>query len=292
MNSTPATCPACHHPLKEGLQPWHLACTACSYEGSSLQVDIDVHGDREVLDETLRQEGLNDLRQRNFRQLSAMLASLVPFAGDHKPRLLDVGCGHGWFLEITSGTFSSEGIEPDARIADVARSQHLKVRQGFFPDVLEADERFDVISFNDVMEHIPDVNAAFAACVRHLAPGGRLLINSPARTGIFYRISRGLCHLGMPSSFERMWQKGFPSPHVHYFDDQSIRRIGEKAGLSVEKISTLPSISTKGLYARIRYDRNMPGWKAALIAVTLTVASPLLKLLPADIKVWVLKAPQ
>lgn len=292
MSSISQQCPACGQNLRAGLHGWHLVCPSCSYEGSSLQVDIDVVGDREVLDEALREEGLSDLRQTNFRLLSKEIASTVSTpAEEGRPRLLDVGCGHGWFIQATEKAFSSQGIEPDARIADVASAQGLKVRKGFFPDVLDQDERFDVISFNDVMEHIPDVNAAFDACARHLAPGGRVVVNSPARTGTLYRISKLLDRIGLPSSFERMWQKDFPSPHVHYFDDASIRAIGERAGLKLEKISTLPSLSTKGLYARIRYDRNMPAWKAWAITVVLSVASPMLKLMPSDIKVWVLKAP-
>lgn len=291
MSATHSHCPACRKPLRTGLHSWHRVCPACSYEGSALQVDIDVHGEREVLDETLREEGLSDLRQSNFRLLTTELASTVNARDTDRPSLLDVGCGHGWFLEATAGKFISQGIEPDARIADMATSRGLPVRKGFFPDVLEDGERFDVISFNDVMEHIPDVDAAFAACARHLSPGGRVVINSPARTGILYRISKLMNRLGLSSSFERMWQKGFPSPHVHYFDDDSIRAIGKHAGLELERITTLPSVSTRGLYARIRYDRSVPGWKAALIASALSVANPILSRLSADIKVWILRAP-
>ena len=285
------SCPACQNRLQTGLYPWHLVCSACSYEGSSLLVDIDVHGDREVLDETLREEGLSDLRQSNFRMLAAELdKTLNPPAGT-SPTLLDVGCGHGWFLKATSPHFTGLGIEPDARVAEMATAQGVQVRRGFFPDVLEANARFDVISFNDVMEHIPNVNAAFDACVQHLKPGGRILVNSPARTGVLYRISKLMNRLGMRGSFERMWQKGFPSPHVHYFDDDSIRAIGQRAGLMLEKTSTLPLISTSGLYARIRYDRNMSAAKAALIAAILTILNPILQRMPADIKVWTLRAP-
>lgn len=292
MSSITKQCPACGQNLRAGQHDWHLVCPSCSYEGSSLQVDIDVVGDHEVLDEALRQEGLSDLRQANFRLLSKKIAASVSvLPGERKPRLLDVGCAHGWFIQATEKAFSSQGIEPDARIADVAASKGLKVRKGFFPDVLDQDERFDVISFNDVMEHIPDVNAAFNACARHLTPGGRVVINAPARTGTLYQISKLLDRLGLPSSFERMWQKDFPSPHIHYFDDNSIEAIGEKAGLTLEKISTLPSLSTNGLYARIRYDRNIPAWKAWAITSILFVMTPVLKILPADIKVWVLRLP-
>ncbi|AWT13253.1 hypothetical protein DM611_02580 [Stenotrophomonas maltophilia] len=85
-------CPACEGKLKAGLQPWHLQCSRCSYEGSSLRVDIDVQGDREVLDEVLREEGLSDLRQRNFAVLAEDLAARFPQRAERRPRLLDVGC--------------------------------------------------------------------------------------------------------------------------------------------------------------------------------------------------------
>lgn len=291
MNALSVQCPVCQQPLQVGLQAWHLHCTACTYEGSSLLVDIDEHGNREVLNEDLREEGLSDLRHSNFRLLHAELANTISTPEGGKPLLLDVGCGHGWFLQATAKDFDGQGIEPDARIADVAASQGLTVRRGFFPDVLTKDERFDVISFNDVMEHIPDVHAAFSACAKHLLPGGRIVINSPARTGALYRMAKLMNRLGLPGSFERMWQKGFPSPHVHYFDDQSIQTLGKQHGFALEKTSALPSLSTKGLYARIRYDRNMPAWKARLIASVLYVTAPILKHLSPDIKVWILRAP-
>ncbi len=287
MTQDKRSCPACLAPLKPGLHTWHHVCSACTYEGSSLEVDIDVQGEREVLDEALRQEGLSDLRQNNFSLLAAELASGVTLPGQ-KPRLLDVGCGHGWFLKATADHFSSVGIEPDARVAEMASSQGVEVRKGFFPDALESNERFDVISFNDVLEHIPDVAGALGACVRHLKPGGRLVINAPARTGVFYRVAGLMNRLGMPASFERMWQKGFPSPHVHYFDDDSIRVLGRRAGLKLEKVMSLPSLSTRGLYARIRYDRSVSAAKAMMTTAVLAAASPMLRVLPADIKVWVL----
>lgn len=288
MSEVPVKCPACKRSLRVGLHAWHQVCEACTYEGSSLLVDIDTHGHREDLDESLREEGLSDLRQWNFQVLAADLSASVRPTDGRRPRLLDVGCAHGWFLEATAPNFTVVGIEPDAKVADAAAARGLPVRKGFFPDVLDAEERFDVIVFNDVMEHIPDICSAMDACARHLAPGGRVVVNAPARTGALYRISKLMSRFGLPASFERMWQKGFPSPHVHYLDDESIRAIGGRSSLELVQMRTLPSLSTKGLYARIRYDRNVSAAKAALMTGVLTVASPLLRLLPADIKVWVL----
>lgn len=283
-------CPACFHRLAVGLFEWHRSCPRCSYEGSTLRVDIDVHGGAEVVDESMREEGLEHLRQCNFQQLEAELAVRVPSAGHPRPTLLDVGCAHGWFLQASSAHFQGTGIEPDARVAAAAAARGVDVRKGFFPDVLGSGERFDVIVFNDVLEHIPDVGAALRACHQHLLPGGWVVVNAPARTGVLYRISRWIARLGMPASFNRMWQQGFPSPHVHYLDDASIGAIAAHAGLRVAAISSLPSISSHGLYARIRADRSVSFVKAAGVTMILTLAGPLMRFLPADIKVWWLQA--
>ncbi|MFG6087472.1 class I SAM-dependent methyltransferase [Stenotrophomonas indicatrix] len=130
----------------------------------------------------MREEGLEHLRQRNFQQLEAELAARVTSTGHPRPTLLDVGCAHGWFLQASSAHFQGTGIEPDARVADAAAARDVDVRKGFFPDVLGSGERFDVIVFNDVLEHIPDVGAALRACHQHLLPGaGWWSTHRPAR---------------------------------------------------------------------------------------------------------------
>ncbi|WP_282295832.1 class I SAM-dependent methyltransferase [Stenotrophomonas sp. PS02289] len=238
----------------------------------------------------MREEGLEHLRQQNFQTLTSDLGARVVRADGSRPRLLDVGCAHGWFLEAGREYFDGLGIEPDARIASIAVAKGLNVRRGFFPDVLDEGETFDLIIFNDVLEHIPDIDSAMRACARHLAPGGWVVVNAPSRTGVLYRISRIMAKLGMPATFDRMWQKGFPSPHVHYLDDASVAAIAGNTGLRVSHIRKLPSMSSRGLYARIRTDRSVSPAKAAAIAGVLTVAGPVLSIMPADIKVWMLQA--
>ncbi|MFM1990461.1 MAG: hypothetical protein RJA99_3418 [Pseudomonadota bacterium] len=46
-----------------------------------------------------------------------------------------------------------------------------------------ADGHFDLIVGNDVFEHVPDVDRAFAECCRVLAPGGRMLSTIPFHPG-------------------------------------------------------------------------------------------------------------
>ncbi|MBZ4416811.1 bifunctional 2-polyprenyl-6-hydroxyphenol methylase/3-demethylubiquinol 3-O-methyltransferase UbiG [Myxococcus sp. RHSTA-1-4] len=213
----------------------------------------------------------------------------MPGAATRRPSLLDVGCAHGWFLEATAREFAGVGLEPDVAVAQAAQSRGLPVRGGFFPDALSADERFEVIVFNDVLEHIPDINSTLSACFERLQPGGVLVINAPSRRGVLYRVARLLGRLGLPGSFARLWQMGFPSPHVHYLDSDSEAALARRHGFRLEAQMALPSVSTQGLYARIRYSRDVSVPKAVALTAAVGMASPLLAVLPPDIEVWFLR---
>lgn len=283
------TCVACRAALRPGLRVWHFECPRCGYEGSTLEPRILEQVPGGDLDESSRESGLESLRKDNFRKLHARMMQHVSRSDGRKLTLLDVGCAHGWYLEETSKDFVVLGIEPDQAVADATRRRGLPVKSGFFPDALDNDERFDVIVFNDVLEHIPGIGGTLAACHDHLLDGGLLVVNAPSRKGVIYRVSRLLARLGLPASFDRMWQVGFPSPHVHYLDTNSMVALGQQHGFVLEDRIRLPSIAVKGLFARIRYSKNVSFFKAFLLTCGVTAASPLLRVFPPDIEVWFLR---
>jgi len=52
----------------------------------------------------------------------------------HIPRnalILDVGCAHGWFLELADQDFTTIGIEPDISFYQQTKAHGLQVRNGF-----------------------------------------------------------------------------------------------------------------------------------------------------------------
>ena len=293
---SPAPCPACASPLAAGLRDWHRVCPACGYEGSTLRPRILEQPEGGALDEAARADGLADLRRRNFATLATLIArelaatpTVTSTGGAARPRLLDVGCAHGWFLETVAADHDTVGIEPDRAIAAATRARGIAVREGFFPEALHADERFDVIVFNDVLEHIPDIAATLAAGARHLVPGGLLVVNAPDRRGALYRIAKAMLRLGLPASFDRLWQKGFPSPHVHYFDTRTLHALAAPHGLRPAGEYRLPSLSARGLYARVRYAGDVSAPKAAAITVAVGATIPVLALLPSDITAWLFR---
>jgi 2-polyprenyl-3-methyl-5-hydroxy-6-metoxy-1,4-benzoquinol methylase len=265
--------------MHQGLEDWHFECGQCLYEHSILVPSINTRASHESLDETEREHGLKALRQNNFRKLLAE----IPLQPGTDKRLLDVGCAHGWFLELASGKFDSLGIEPDEFVFKTTAKRGLPVREGYFPDALKETETFDVIIFNDVFEHIPDVSRVLESCRSHLNKDGTLVLNLPNTRGIFYRISKMLHKVGVGSFFDRLWQKGLPSPHLHYFNSQNLTQLLARHGFEKVNTGQLPTLRLSGLYDRITCTGDIGRIKAGVIWMIVAASLPFLKIFPSDI---------
>ncbi|MCI8210923.1 methyltransferase [Pseudomonas sp. S25] len=272
-------CPVCETRLKESLFNWHFSCPSCAYEQSSLLPAINENRAHDNIDEAARETGLRELRLSNFRILLQAITALKPEGG----RLLDVGSAHGWFLEAAMGTYDVLGVEPDEAICAASAARGLPVRNGYFPDVLLDLETFDVIVFNDVLEHIPPVIEILRSCHERLNEGGYLVVNLPSSNGVFYRVARVFSRLGYTGFFERLWQKGLPSPHVHYFNEHNLATLLERNGFVMTSTGRLPVVSLTGLYSRISFAGKMGRLSKVIIYCAVALALPVLKLLPNDI---------
>jgi 2-polyprenyl-3-methyl-5-hydroxy-6-metoxy-1,4-benzoquinol methylase len=98
-------------------------------------------------------------------------------------RLLDIGCGGGvfihTFLQNISG-WSAAGVEPTVAFAELAaRRLATQVIAGSYRSGLFAGQRFDLISVNQVLEHVVDPVAFLADVREDLADGGLLYLEVP-----------------------------------------------------------------------------------------------------------------
>ena len=272
-------CPSCHSELSNGYLPWHLQCKNCGYEKANLQPTINLDAAHQLIDENARKTGLQDLRISNFKKLLKSIKSLKPNGGN----LIDVGCAHGWFLEAAINDFDVFGLEPDKNVYDATASRGLPVRMGYFPDALDDNEKFDVIVFNDVIEHIPDIEYILSCCYRRLNEDGLLVLNLPSSNGIFYRISKIFCYFGYPGFFECLWQKNLPSPHLHYFNLVNLICLLKNNKFDVKIKGNLSTLSLSGLYTRISYTGNLGVILCALVYIVVALVLPILKIMPSDI---------
>jgi SAM-dependent methyltransferase len=238
-------CIVCGNPVRARIATWSARCPQCGSWLSDLPV-----GGAEVESET-RVAGYEQLRRANAR---LVLDRVGVFKSLDGARLLDIGSAYGWFLEEAAARGASPvGIEPDAQVASHARHQTLV---GRFPDVLDAGEGFDVIAFNDVLEHIPDLPGALDACVRHLRPGGLLSVNIPTADGLAFRAACVLARAGITGPYRRLWQQGLASPHLHYLTTRGLEDVIRKSQLTIRAKNALPGITREGLWARVHTVRR------------------------------------
>jgi len=279
MTADAPACPCCGAALSLPRAGFRRDCARCGFACAALPVAIVDAAP--ALREHDRAAGLAPLRAANFARVLDRLDACGARPGG---TMLEVGCAHGWFLEAAQRRgYTVLGIEPDAAIGAAAEARGLDVRNGFFPDALPRERRFDVVVFNDVFEHLPDPRAAMAAAAGALAPDGLLAINLPSNRGALYRVAAALRVLGWRGPHDRMWQVGFPSPHLSYFNPDALARLAAATGLREVDRQVLPSLARAGLWRRIRYDAGASWLASAATWCAVGMALPLLRWLPADI---------
>jgi SAM-dependent methyltransferase len=95
-------------------------------------------------------------------------------------RVLDVGCSDGARLRpYRAGGWHVAGVDVNARAIEVARRSEGDFRVGTVRDAAFADEQFDLVRLDNVLEHVEDPRALLASVRRLLVPGGRLAIYVP-----------------------------------------------------------------------------------------------------------------
>jgi len=158
----------------------------------------------------------------------------------------------------------------------------LPIRWGYFPGALGEDEKFDIIVFNDVFEHIDDIENAIEASFYHLKNKGLLLINLPSSDGILYKLAVLFCRLGYLGLFERLWQHQLPSPHLHYFNLSNLCSFVTKYQFKIKSKGRLQTLSLSGLRERIQYVSGS-GKLDRILYLAVAGLLPFLKILSSDI---------
>jgi SAM-dependent methyltransferase len=183
------------------------------------------------------------------------------------------------------------GIEPDREMSTIAKAAGHDVVDGYFPQDMPSGERYDAIVFNDVFEHLPDVNGIVQTLPNYLRDGGVVIVNLPVADGLIFRLCRAAARLGVRGPLDRMWQRGLPSPHLNYFTGPTLARAFGQAGFASIRQGQLQSVAKEGLYERIRYDRAVGPARATAMYAAARVARAMTGFFPSDIQYFVFQRP-
>ena len=155
--------------------------------------------------------------------------SLLP---PDRRRLLDIGCGPGFFLETaTRRGWLAHGIEPSRQAAAHARGLGTPVTEGFFnTESAGALGVFDVVHLNNVLEHIPDPAHLIALAHGLLESGGVICINVPNDFS-------PMQFAGRTAAEANDWWVA-PPHHLNYFDFESLTNLLGRLGFTAAARTT------------------------------------------------------
>lgn len=146
-------------------------------------------------------------------------------------RVLDIGCGFGESLGYHRARgCDAHGVEADANILRVAERHGLSVRHGLFNADHYALGTFDVVTLDQVIEHMADPLHGLQGICQVLRPGGLLVLSTPNADGWGARV------------FGRRWIHWHAPYHLQFFSRDSMARAAASAGFVLERrVTVTPS---------------------------------------------------
>lgn len=156
-------------------------------------------------------------------------------------RVLDIGCGYGFFLEeMVRRGYDVEGVELSKPAAAIARQKTGAVIHGQAIEDIEPVDRFDAVTMFYVIEHVTDPLAVLKTVRSMLRPGGLLVLRYPNTTPIIR-----LC----PPLARKLTVMQAPS-HIHDFAGRSMDILLERAGFIDSKTVTMAATRPRNLVKR------------------------------------------
>ena len=171
---------------------------------------------------------------------------MVRFIPKGTQRVLDVGCSTGRFganLKRLDNDIQVWGIEPFASAAGEA----AKVLDKVICSTLEKNmselegEQFDVIVFNDVLEHLTEPGSVLTNCKKYLRPGGVVLASIPniLYFPIFFN------QIIIREDWKYTDEGTLDNTHVRFFTRKSIIRLFEDQQYHIQSITGINAFVPK-----------------------------------------------
>jgi 2-polyprenyl-3-methyl-5-hydroxy-6-metoxy-1,4-benzoquinol methylase len=189
-------------------------------------------------------------------------------------RVLEIGCGRGFFLRACRNLGASVVIGQEFRSSDITHARDVLGIEDIRPvetnraDVWPDDE-FDLVCSFDVLEHVHDLKTVFEQCLRLVRPGGYFFHATPGYDSLSHRLGRVL---GRYSPTERTMLlagvlsnvepalPGHSGGHVSILGSRQLRWLEQRYALQIENMEYVSSYSFSNSHyaAVIPYLRKLP----------------------------------
>lgn len=162
-------------------------------------------------------------------QARLVLAKIAPFK--KRGRMLDIGCGPGFFLdEAQKAGWEAQGAELSRWSAQFAREKFgIDVFNGTPEEAKFPDHTFDAVVMNDVIEHLTDPKRMLAEIRRILKNDGVLYVSTPDIESFWSRVLRA-----------KWW--GINKYHLFYFSRRTLERLFSNTGFRSARHTSYPRV--------------------------------------------------
>ncbi len=156
--------------------------------------------------------------------IKALLYPIYPLLRGAKvepgKKILDIGCGSGTFLSRMKNLgMEVAGIDPFIK----KNIPELNIKKTTIQKAGFRENTFDVITMNNVLEHVSDPDNYFKHIQKILKPSGVAIIGVPNINGILFKI------------FRQNWAELDLPRHLYHFNRQTLKQYCRKNKLALTK---------------------------------------------------------
>lgn len=191
-------------------------CLKCGLVYSTQRLNAE-----EMLKQYRENEDKEYMAESDSRSINAYLSLARIRRYMPSGRLLEVGCGTGYFLNAARLSYEVIGVEP-SNWASCYAKENLKL--DIIPSTLEearlANDYFDVVVLIDVIEHVSDPSGLLREINRVTKPDGILYVMTPNIDSFSARL------LG-----SKWW--GLRPAHIFYFSRKTLSELLTRCGYRV-----------------------------------------------------------
>lgn len=162
--------------------------------------------------------------------------------------ILEIGSGLGYLtFALNQANYNVLGLD----ISPTAVNQAINnfgdhyLCTNLFDYALTHPATFDIVILTEVIEHVENPLAFFAAIHQLLKPGGHAIITTPNKSFYFKEI---------------IWSTDLPPVHFWWFSEDSMIQLAKKTGLNIRFInfSSYYKINYSAIDMKVLHDRPLP----------------------------------
>ncbi|MEO5910945.1 MAG: class I SAM-dependent methyltransferase [Pelobium sp.] len=196
---------------------------------------MDFHAN-EIIAHEIPLRGYPELVKTHQKTYDLNIKLIKKHLPNKKSKILEIGSGEGILAEmILKSGYDITCIEPSLTASKRAIKRGLKCVQGFFPNSIIIDTKFDMVIMTQVLEHIEQPLKLLKNIYKQLEKGGLILLNQTNFESLIVKIQK------------ENWYAWLPKQHYWHFTPKGIKEISANLGFKVVdcQYSNLVSLGRK-----------------------------------------------